>query len=1262
MKKILAYLLVIVLLSTTCISGEGMVVKADTAGSNSVGNTGKTYYVDADNGNDSNSGLSEKEPWQSIQKVNETTFEPGDAILFKRGCVWTDSVLMPQGSGDENNQNYISCYGDEKKDLPAIISRYSDDVENLPDKDTTLLMKNQNYWTIEKLSLTNASEGSGDQSIAYITAGSGSRLKGFVLRDCVFNGSDPEQWSKLTKSGLSGIVVSAYIDSLLIENNHISNVKALGININGQLCGVDYKGVKNEKSGKGVVIRNNYLENIGKDGIFVNNCYEPLVEYNVVNKAHSYAQNTHHVAIWAFASYGALFQYNEAYDTKTIYDGQGFDCDYECYDTTFQYNYSHDNTGGFMLICVEPSAAWMPKGYSYNVGSTVRYNISQNDSHYTFTLTGGIQETKIYNNTIYVGRNTPNLTNYFFLVDKGENTLTKLRYPDDILVANNIFYSDTMSYSGLEKCSNVVFNNNMFAGKSQMKYFDNGAVTYKKDSDGNDKLDENGNKIYEIKEAKGNIWGYNPMFVNPGRASTGRDSCDAYYLYKGSQAIGNGMVIDENEYKTRYSCDTDFFGNPIDKQSVNIGAYAGKGVERTNYIYDNKYETLIDFERDDEGEIGTGTWGQAMTGIERCIEAYRKAAITDDVKVQNKNTGSKKCLALTNNTDTAISASAKFYVYETEFNGANGLRLWLDPNGSKAEYTVDLSNGTKTYSKTFYVQKAGWKVLTFNEVYDGSDYEPVTPEAMRGITSIGVSAKLEPGYTVYVDDIQINKGEMDSQDVYQYTYDKAKTLIIEDFETADVNTQPSNHTEHGDVSSGPAGKMGIEQHNGSIAFYATATSVNTTGAEHYYKWQHTFDNLKEAIAGDGQWEGIQMNMEMTLRDSEGNPLTSDEMKKLKSWNKFKIILKSEHAIPFEKATNGQIQYFYAENCVADSNGIIRVAFDTLKGKYTEDGKTKTINLGELGEEEVKEWKNNISRIGVGIRTQGSDVGKSVESRWYMDNIAVYKDEQHEDSELRVVKEATCTEDGIKQKLCPVCGIAYDTELIPALGHSYEWVISKEATVSEAGEEKLTCTRCGDVSETREIPKIVEPETPEEPETPQEPETPKEPENPEDPEKPGNSDNPGGSESGGNTTKSDIVVKGALKYKIICNIEERREVSVVGVAKKNTTRIIIPSTVKINKKTYNVTVISKKAFYKNKKMTTLIIGKNVEAIGKQAFYGCSRLKTLKITTSKLTSKYIFSSAFSKGYSKIKVIVPKKKLTYYKKILRAKGMSKRALVKA
>lgn len=1261
MKKVLAFLLVVVLLVTNGISNEYIVVRAETA--NGLGNTGKTYYVDADNGDDNNSGLSEKQAWQSIQKVNETTFEPGDAILLKRGCVWTDVSLMPQGSGDENNQNYISCYGDEKQDLPAIISRYSDELDNLPDKDTTLRMKNQNYWTIEKLSLTNASEGTGEQSIAYITASSTQRLKGFILRDCVFNGSNPEYWGKASQSGLSGIVVSAYMDSLLIENNQISNVKGVGININGQLCGINYKGEKIEKSGKGVVVRNNYLENIGKDGIFINNCYQPLVEYNVVNKSHSYATNTHHVAIWAFSSYGALFQYNEAYDTKTVYDGQGYDCDYECYDTTFQYNYSHDNTGGFMLICVEPTAGWMPGGYSYNVGSTVRYNISQNDSHYTFTLTGGIQKTQIYNNTIYVGRNTPSLTSYFFLVDKGENTLTKLRYPDDILIANNIFYSDTMSFSDLQKCSNVVFNNNMFAGYSQKKYIDNGMVTYKKDSDGNDKLDEGGNKIFEIKEAKGNIWGYDPLFVNPGRAAKGRETCDAYCVYKGSKAIGNGMVIDENDYPTLYSCDTDFFGNVIDKNSVNIGAYAGKGIERSQYIYDNKYEKLIDFERESVGASGVGQPGQAMTGIERCIEAYGDAVITDNKVVQNQNTGSKKCLAFTNNTDSKKGVSAKFYVYASEFENANGIRLWLDPNGTKVQYKVEFNTSEKTYGKTFYVQKAGWKVLTFNEVYDGSDYEAVTPEMMKNITSVGISANLEAGYTAYVDDIQINKGEMDSEDIYTYTYDNAKTKIIEDFETADVNIEPFKNTEYGAVASGPAGQMGFEQHNGSIAFYATATSENTTSAEHSYKWQHTFDNLKTAITEDGQWEGIQMTLDMILKNSDDSLLSAEDMKKLTSWNTYKITLKSDYAIPYEKATNGQIEYFYVESYVPDSNGLVRIPFDKLKCKYSEDGKTNLL-LMDFGEEEVEKWKNNISRISITIKTQGSELGKSVSSVWYMDDIAVYKDEVHADSELRIVKEPTCTEKGIQERLCPLCGNAYDKEAIPALGHSYEWVVEKEASLTEPGEEKLTCKRCGEVSETREIPMLVdptdEPETTENPETTEQSGTTEQPGNSPGTGNPSASDN-GSTQEESKTTENDIIVIGALQYRIICDIEERKEVAVTGVAKANTKKIVIPSTVKINKKTYNVTVITKKAFWKNKKMTSVTIGKNVEVIGKQAFYGCSKLKTMKINTKKLTKKSVQSDAFAKGYKKIKVTVPKKYVKPYKKILRVRGMSAKATIK-
>ena len=47
-----------------------------------------TYYVDATNGNDSSNGLSPETPWKTIAKVNASSFQPGDQILFKRGEDW----------------------------------------------------------------------------------------------------------------------------------------------------------------------------------------------------------------------------------------------------------------------------------------------------------------------------------------------------------------------------------------------------------------------------------------------------------------------------------------------------------------------------------------------------------------------------------------------------------------------------------------------------------------------------------------------------------------------------------------------------------------------------------------------------------------------------------------------------------------------------------------------------------------------------------------------------------------------------------------------------------------------------------------------------------------------------------------------------------------------------------------------------------------------------------------------------------------------
>ena len=63
--------------------------------------------------------------------------------------------------------------------------------------------------------------------------------------------------------------------------------------------------------------------------------------------------------------------------------------------------------------------------------------------------------------------------------------------------------------------------------------------------------------------------------------------------------------------------------------------------------------------------------------------------------------------------------------------------------------------------------------------------------------------------------------------------------------------------------------------------------------------------------------------------------------------------------------------------------------------------------------------------------------------------------------------ATCTEAGSKTRTCALCGET-ESEEIPALGHSGEWIVKQEATCGAAGSQSRTCALCG-AEETEEIP-------------------------------------------------------------------------------------------------------------------------------------------------------------------------------------------------
>lgn len=132
-------------------------------------------------------------------------------------------------------------------------------------------------------------------------------------------------------------------------------------------------------------------------------------------------------------------------------------------------------------------------------------------------------------------------------------------------------------------------------------------------------------------------------------------------------------------------------------------------------------------------------------------------------------------------------------------------------------------------------------------------------------------------------------------------------------------------------------------------------------------------------------------------------------------------------------------------------------------------------------------------------------------------------------------------------------------------------------------------------------------------------------------------------------------------------------AVYTTALKNTSNVTIPEYVYKNGKSYKVTKIADKAFYKNtklktvtipstvteigskafygcRKLTKVTIPKNVKVIGSKAFYGCKKITKVMVKSAKLNK--VGSKAFT-GISKKAVIkVPKKKLAAYTKLLKGK----------
>ncbi|MBW5445712.1 DNRLRE domain-containing protein [Cohnella sp. CFH 77786] len=483
---------------------------------------GTSYYVDSVSGNDSYDGLSSATPWKSLNKVNAATFQPGDRILFKSGSVW-NGQLRPKGSG--------AVIGGIAS--PIVIDRYGTGNKPIINGNGliggTIHLYNQQYWEINNLEVTNRDPGlvPGNRQGVYIQGQDAGTLNHIRIRGLYVHDVTGQNTNDMKITGgifvvVTGTAVRTNWNDVLIEGNTVERVDRSGI------CTYSSWGINGSASFApftNVAIRNNALHDIGGDGIVLRSSDYGVVEYNVVSKAH--ARDTHYdVAIWAINSNHPVIQFNEAYDTQTTMDGQGFDCDYNNRGCTIQYNYSHDNRGGFVLIM----------GTTFNDDVVVRYNISQGDRERLFEMNQGYvpRNAQIYNNTIYV---PSTLSVKFNEQSSGSNG-------NVYLFRNNIIHSaGSLTYGP----GDMSFDSNLFSGNhSPTEPADPRKIT----SD--------------------------PQFVCGGCGGTGRDSVGGYRLYQDSPALGSGVPIAGNGGR-------DYWGNSVSATGApNRGAYNGPGVERSD--------------------------------------------------------------------------------------------------------------------------------------------------------------------------------------------------------------------------------------------------------------------------------------------------------------------------------------------------------------------------------------------------------------------------------------------------------------------------------------------------------------------------------------------------------------------------------------------------------------------------------------------------------------------------------------------------------
>jgi hypothetical protein len=486
-----------------------------------------SYHVDSIAGDDANDGHSASAAWRSLSRANATIFQPGDRLLLKSGSAWTGQ-LRPQGSGNAKSWIILDRYGKGPKPI----------IHGGGIAGGAVLLENQQYWSIRNLEITNQGTPAPKKMGILIRNKSVGVLSGIEVKDCHIHdvAGDMADYKDGKESG--GIVfyvtaanrsVPSLLNDIRMENNVVHDVNRNGILMQSQWINKpndpnsSWHGHGDYTPSTNVRIVANRLERIGGDGIILWCVKGAIVERNFVRQSNNNSLKQGHAAVWPYFCEDVVFQHNEVCETRTKFDGMAFDFDNSNQRCIYQYNYSHDNEGGFLNMCCDGNAN----------DDIARYNISQNDGCLSgsrvFLVHGhGNHGYQVYNNTIYVRSGNP------VMFHQGADSSRS-----SIAFTNNVFINaSTGAFAPPKGCR---FERNLYAGSGY--------------------IEEDAKRIVA-----------DPRLLAPGSGRMGLESVAGYRLAVGSGAINAGLTIPGNG-------GLDYWGTPVSKTSApHLGAYNGQPI------------------------------------------------------------------------------------------------------------------------------------------------------------------------------------------------------------------------------------------------------------------------------------------------------------------------------------------------------------------------------------------------------------------------------------------------------------------------------------------------------------------------------------------------------------------------------------------------------------------------------------------------------------------------------------------------------------